>query len=244
MGFAFLLLAAAWVTAVLFLAGSLCFLSAASTVKEFIRLRVARKETDMHLLAPPALGIVLLGVVSTGQDLVAFAAFLALLTLASVRALERRERQWQTRVAFTAAVVMLALFGLFASGTRVSLGLTVLVFAVPFTFFSSQELLVQHLVETLRSSNVKARSPEFRKSADESRFVLYSLLTTYAVASGATGAFASSLAFPVLFEVLLVSFPAIWFSSRGKLNFLRLGIGAASLSGVMSLAVILLVATH
>jgi hypothetical protein len=243
-GLSFLVEQSDLLVAVLYLAGSLSFLISVETVEEFIRIRRGREETRVRLLVPPVLGLILWGPALRGDAFAILALYLAVLAFVGFRVIERKEREWQTRVAFTGAVLLMALLGLFLSGRSLSAPLVAAVFVVPFAFFSGQELFVQAIAEAQRLSGVDSVHLSFRRVPRSRRTVLYSFLGLYAIASAATALLTHSTAFPAAFELFLISFPVVWLSSGRRVSFRRLGFEQATLDGLMTVAVIVFAAIY
>ena len=231
------------ILAILYVAGSFLFLVSAETVEEFIRTRRGRGEARTHLLIPPVLGLIVWSPALHGDAYIVVALFIATLAFVSLRATERKEREWQTRAAFTGAVLLMALLGLLVSGARLSVLLVAAVFLIPFTFFSAQELFVQAVAEAQRRSGGESR-PIFRNAPKSSRAVFFSFLGSYAVASAVIALLTPSAAFLVAFELFLVSFPAIWSSLGRRVSFRRLGLEQASLDVLMAAAIIAFAAMY
>ena len=243
-GLSFLAERSAPLTAVLYLAGTLCFLVSVETVDEFIRIRRGRRETRTRLLLPPVLGLMVWGGALHGDSFIILALFIATLGFVSLRVAKRKEREWQTRVAFTGAVLLMALLGLFVSGRSLPSPLVAAVFLLPFAFFSAQELFVQAVADAQRLSGSGSVRVSFRSVPRSRRAVLYSFLGLYAVTSAATALFTPSAVFPVAFELFLVSFPLAWLSLGVKVSFQRLGLEQASLDALMTVAIIAFAAVH
>jgi hypothetical protein len=238
-GLFFLIDRNALLAGLLYLTGSLFFFASVETVKDFIKLRRGVRESSTYLLVPPVLGILTWGFVAFAHALIILILFVATLAFVSTRVIQGRERDWQTRVAFTAAVLFMALLGLFVSGVRFDAQLVFVVFVVPFTFFSAQELFVQHMADNRRLTNKALVSSGFQRGVQSRTAVLYFFIFAFAAASAVTLSFAPSPAFPLLFELFLMSFPIIWFTSGQELSFRRLGLEQASLDAVMTLMIII-----
>ena len=237
MGLSFPVERAVILASVFYLGGSLLFLVSITTVEGFIRQFRGRREAHPQLLIPPALGLVAWGLVLPYDAVAVFVLFVVALAFVSVQFIRRREREWQTRLGFTAAVLLMALLGPLMSGFGIGAPLALLMFAVPFTFFSAQELLVQRIAEVRRLSSGNAPVPGPR--GVQSRLaVLYFFLFAYAILSAASLLFAPSPAFPVVFGLFLVGFFAVWRSSEGAVSFKRLGIEQASLDAMMVVAIV------
>jgi hypothetical protein len=213
-----------------YLIGSLFFLSSVQTVKKFITFWIRRTEIHLYLIVPLLLGFLTWSLrLSNIDSVIVFALFMSLLAFAALQVMRDRERNWETRVAFTGGVSMMSLLGLFSSGAQYGGAEIIFVFMIPFTFFSTQELFVQHIAETRKVQNYRNNS-NFRSGADNRRIVLYFFLITYSVASLATARFTSSIIFPIVFEFLLIPYPIIWLhSQRSRFSFRRLGLELASL---------------
>ncbi|MDG7007521.1 MAG: hypothetical protein JRN06_04680 [Nitrososphaerota archaeon] len=163
--------------------------------------------------------------------------FVIALAFASIQFIRRREREWQARVGFTAAVLLMALLGPLMSGFGIGVPLALLMFALPFTFFSAQELMVQRIAEVRRlsSRNAPVSGPQGARSR---LAVLYVFLSAYAILTATSLSFAPSQASPVVFGLLLVGFCAVWRSSKRDVSFKRLGIEQASLDAMMVTAIV------
>jgi hypothetical protein len=236
-GLFFLVQEDAMLTGLLYLAGSACFLVSVETVKETIRLWRGGQGIKPRLLMPPLIGFAAWSLILSGDAVFVFMLFMTIMAFVAARVVNGKEREWQTRVPFTGAVMMMAELGIFISGSGIGAPLVALVFAVPFTFFSAQELFVQLIAETHRAQAGTRILPSL-KDALPRKLVLYSFLLSYAAASAATSFFAPSPVLPALFELFLLSFPVVWVSSGQQVNFRRLGIEQASLDALMTVAVI------
>jgi hypothetical protein len=221
----------------LYLGGSILLLVSIVTVEEFIRQWRGRK-SHVQLLVPPILGFASFALVLPYSAIFVLALFIAALAFVSVRVIQRREREWQTRIGFTGAVFFMATLGPLASGAGLDPPLILFILIVPFTFFSAQELLVQHIAELWKLSSVNTGPPGFRDTVQLRQAVLVVFLFAYAIAAAATAFFVPKIASPITFELFLVALSVIWATSKGKPNFNRLGIEQASLDILMVVAVV------
>lgn len=221
-----------------YLGGSLLLLASIATVEEFIRLFHVRREASARHLVPPVLGLVSWGLVLPGGAVPIFVLFLSVLALVSVRVAERREREWQTRVGFTVAVLLMALLGLVISGSEVSTPLAFFVFAIPFTLFSAQELMVQRIADSQRLSKRKAGILEPQDRARTRPVVLYVFLFAYGLLGAISLPVAPSPIFPVVFELFLVGLSIVWLTSRTRVNFRELGAEQAALDALMVIVIV------
>ena len=237
MGLSFLIERKALVPGSLFLAGSLLLFASATSVERIARSLRRRDDVSLRVLVPPALGFLCWGSLLSINTVLIFTFLVVSLAFVSVRVIQRREREWQTRVCFTAAVLFMALLGAFASGAAFGTPLVALVFALPFTFFSAQELFVQHVAEKVRLSRMNGGAG-FRDAMRGRRFVLYAFLSAFAFLSAASFYVTHYIAFPVAFGLLLAGFPTMWVASRRKVSFQKLGVGQAALDVGMVLAVV------
>lgn len=240
MGLSFLVGSGRLPAGILYLAGSLCFLASVQTGTELTRSWKGKKRISLRFLVPPLLGLAAWGPILAGYAIAVFALFVAALAFVALRAVEGKEREWQTRVSFAGAALMMMLLGLSVSGADYTIPLVVLIFALPFSFFSSQELFVQRIADAHLPGRKDPSSPGFRTRSSSGAAALYFFLGSYAAASFATASLADSIAAPVIFALFLLSFPVVWLSSKGRINFRRLGLEQASLDAMMTMAVIAL----
>lgn len=233
------------VAGLLYLAGSLLFLSSVGTMQEVLRSWTKRRTKRVRPFIPLVLGFIvwIADIFDNFRAIIVFVFFISLLTFVSVQVIRRKEREWETRVAFAGAVLMMTITGLFISGSGYSLIVITFVFVIPLMFFSTQELFVQYIAETYKlSMGGSVMSSEFRKQVLSRRIWLYGFLFSYALASLALYFFiaTSSILFPIILELFLISFPVVWLLSHGKrINFKRLGIEQASLDVLLSMTIIL-----
>jgi hypothetical protein len=245
-GLVFILSKGTSVIGFLYLAGSLSFLSSISTVQQLIRKRTAGQKFGVELFLPLIAGLTFWGIalllVAHIEPILFFLAFLCVLALAGLQVMKRNASHWETRIAFAGAVSTIPLIALAISVGSYSPPAIFLIFAIPFAFFSAQELFVQHVIDTRRFlSNQSSNTQVIRKERIPRKLTLVCFLALYSICGMTTKFITGKIAITLSFEVLLLSFPILWYLTRDtkKLNFRTLGIEQASLDVFLALIVII-----
>ncbi len=230
-----------FLSATLFVAGSALLLISTETVKEFIWRKRSHydRQNEYLLLIPPAGGLALWSLIVSFSNLgsaLSFLVFLSILSLVVLQVIKRKERESKTRAAYAGAVSVIPFIGLFVSKIELGGVAIVLIFAILFSFFTAQELFVQLLIDTNRSSikNEGLQLSKVKQGKEKLRIALICVLLVYLMLGAISFVVIRFAIIPILFELLLVSFPVFWYLAihrdreiQNRLNFRTIGVEQA-----------------